>query len=55
MHSQQFQEITNKVTPKTETQIDHIWTNLPFEHCEVNVLDAYWTDHDAIHALLHII
>ena len=55
MHSQHLQEITNKFTPNIVSQIDHIWTNIPFDHCEVNVLDSYWTDHDAIHALLHII
>jgi endonuclease/exonuclease/phosphatase family metal-dependent hydrolase len=55
MHSQQLQEITNKSTPKMETQIDHIWTNLDFDHCEVSILDVYWSDHDMIHALLHLI
>jgi hypothetical protein len=54
MHSQHLQEITNKCTPKTKTQIDHIWTNLDSNDCEVNILDAYWTDHDAIYALLSL-
>ena len=40
MHSQQLNEITNKSTPKTKSHIDHIWTNFPFEYCEVNILEA---------------
>ena len=55
MHSQQFQEITNKSTPKISTHIDHIWTNLSSDDCEVTILDAYWSDHDTIHALLHLL
>jgi hypothetical protein len=54
MHSQHLQEITNKCTPKTKTQIDHIWMNLDYNDCEINILDAYWTGHDAIYALLSL-
>ena len=55
MHSQHLHEITNKSTPETKSHIDHIWTNLPSQHCEVNILEAYWSDHEGIYALLQFL
>ena len=55
MHSQQLQEITNKSTPKSSTHIDHIWKGLSSDDCEVTILDAYWSDHDTIHAFLRLL
>ena len=54
MHSQQLNEITNKSSPKRKSHIDHIWTNFPFEYCEVNILEEYWSDHETIHTLLRL-
>ena len=51
MESQQLYQITTRFSPIT-TIIDHIWTNHPILQCEVNVFDAYWSDHDIIYALL---
>lgn len=51
MESQQLYQITTRFSPTT-TIIDHIWTNHPILQCEVNVSDAYWSDHDIIYALL---
>ena len=51
MESQQLYQITTRFSPTT-TIIDHIWTNHPILRCEVNVSDAYWSNHDIIYALL---
>ena len=51
MESQQLHQIATRFSPST-TIIDHIWTNHPIAQCEVNVYDAYWSNHDIIYALL---
>jgi hypothetical protein len=54
METQNFHEITTKIHPQSRTIIDHIWTNLPISQCEINLSNAYWSDHDIIYAMLDI-
>ena len=55
MQSLQMQKITHNFVRKGKYVIDHIWTNLQIEQCEIHILDAYWSDHDIVHALLHFV
>lgn len=54
METENLQEITSKLSPRRNTVIDHIWTNLPIEQCEINVSWAYWSDHSIFYALLQL-
>ena len=55
MQSLHMQEITNSLLQKEKPVIDHIWTNVQNQHCEVQMSDAYWTDHDILHLLVHLL
>ena len=55
MQSLHMQEITNSLLQKGNPVIDHIWTNMQTQHCEVQMSDAYWTDHDILHLLVHLL
>ena len=55
MQSLHMQEITNSHLQKGKPVIDHIWTNLQIQHCQVQMLDAYWTDHDILHLVVHLL
>ena len=55
MQSLHMQEITNSLLQKEKPVIDHIWTNVQTRHCEVRMSDAYWTDHDILHLLVHLL
>lgn len=52
MQSQKLQEITHCYRSKTKSEIDHISTNSSGLHCDINVLDSYWIEHDAVCVML---
>lgn len=55
MQSLHMQEITNSLLQKGKPVIDHIWTNLQIERCQVQMSDAYWTDHDILYLVVHLL
>ena len=55
MQSLHMQEITNSLLQKGKPVTDHIWTNLQIQRCQVQMLDAYWTDHDILHLVVHLL
>jgi hypothetical protein len=32
-----------------DSQVDHVWTNVPTQQCISGVLEAYWTDHRQVY------
>jgi hypothetical protein len=55
MQSLHMQEITNSLLQKGKPVIDQIWTNLQIDRCQVQMSDAYWTDHDILHLIVHVL
>ena len=55
MQSLYMQEITNSLLQKGKPVIDLIWTNLQIQRSQVQMSDAYWTDDDILHLIVHLV
>ena len=53
MHSQNFHILLDKEKIQSKLLIDHVWSNIPIQNFKTFILDAYWTDHDAIYVVIN--
>ena len=49
MSSHGYSQLVQSSTTDNGTLIDHVYYNKPSEYCTVQVMDAYYSDHDIIH------
>ena len=49
MSSHGYSQLVQSPTTDNGTLIDHVYYNKPLECCTVQVIDAYYSDHDIIH------
>ena len=44
-----FSQLVHSPTTDNGSLLDHVYYNRPSDHCKVQVIDAYYSDHDIVH------
>ena len=44
-----FSQLVHSPSTDNGTLLDHVYFNRPSDHCKVQVIDAYYSDHDIVH------
>ena len=53
MHGHNFHILLDKEKVLSKLLIDNVWSNCPIQNFNTFILDAYWTNHDAIYVVLN--
>ena len=49
MSNHGFSQLVHSPTTDNGTLLDHVYYNRPSEHWKIQVIDAYYSDHDIVH------